>query len=392
MKTPTADVRHRRKTPLVSAIARSANVNSWLCWAKSIRKRLQFMSRKPSSGNLATIARELNLSISTVSRALRDSEGIHFQTRERVVKRAEAIGYKLPGRLSALHTRPHNIMALAQCSTPYSDWRYLRGISRAAVPLNLAILSHHVGMDEVASVLDPKLQPAAMRSGVVEGLVLIHRWPPDIAERLSKKWPTVSIVHHYPDADIDLIGIDDRIGVGGLVKRFWEAGHHKIGFFGFCREMSWSCSRFAAYVETMARMDLPYEPLDVVKITLEEALAADIFRTNGWAKQVMARRQEGLRAWICASSGTAVTLCRFFSDAGLRIPQDVEVAGYHQDTARPDRPLLTSTQVADEDLGAAALRRLVHRLQHPHESHRSILLPATFVQGESTSTPTKASG
>jgi DNA-binding LacI/PurR family transcriptional regulator len=349
------------------------------------------MSRKPSGGNLATIAKELNLSISTVSRALRDAEGIHSQTRERVVKRAEAIGYKLPGRLSALHTRPHNIMALAQCSTPYSDWRYLRGISRAAVPLNLAILSHHVGMDEVASVLDPKLQPAAMRSGAVEGLVLIHRWPPDIAARLSEKWPTVSIVHHYPDAAIDLVGIDDRIGIGGLVRRFREAGHRKIGFFGFCREMSWSCSRFAAYVETMASMDLPYEPSDVIKITLEEALATGIFNADEWAQRVMARHKSGVHAWICASSGTAVTLCRFFSDAGLRIPQDVEVAGYHQDTARSDMPSLTSTQVADEDLGAAALRRLVHRLQHPHESQRSILLPATFVQGESTSPPARAS-
>ena len=347
------------------------------------------MARPRSNNNLATIAQELSLSISTVSRALRDAEGIHPDTRKRVMQTAQAIGYTAPGRQAALRARPQNVMALAQCNTPSSDQRYLAGMSRAAVPLNLAILSHHVTFEEAESVLDPKFQPAAMRAGFVEGLVLIHRWPLDVATRLGEKWPTVSIVHHYPEAHIDHIGIDDRMGVGALLRRFRETGHQEIGFFGFCREMSWARSRFAAYVEALATSGMNYQPSDVIEIPLEAALAHTFFPARSWGPQVMGRIRKGVKAWVCASSGTAETLCRFLLESDMKIPGEVEVAGYHQRvTRRSDLPALTSTMVADEELGAAALRRLVHRLEHPGESQRSILLPAEFVQGETTLAPT----
>ena len=45
---------------------------------------------------------------------------------------------------------------------------------------------------------------------------------------------------------------------------------------------------------------------------------------------------------------------------------------------------MTTTDVADEELGAAALQRLIHRFSHPDETQRSLLLPARFIQGETT--------
>ena len=152
------------------------------------------MARRASSNvNLASIAKLLNVSISTVSRAMRDADGIHSDTRRRIVEAAESLGYQ-PSRSADAETegQAHYVMALAQCSSPSSDQRYLAGISRASVALNLAILSHHVSVADCATVLDPRWQPAAMKTGLVEGLVLIHRWPEEVAARLSQRWPMVS--------------------------------------------------------------------------------------------------------------------------------------------------------------------------------------------------------
>ena len=344
------------------------------------------MPRKATSDvNLATIANQMKISISTVSRALRDAEGIHPETRAKIIELAESLGYDSPSqRKNRENGAPHQIMALAQCSTA-TDQQYLAGISRASVALNLTILSHHVTAQDCETVLNPQFQPTAMKSGLVEGLILIHRWPQKVAERLSSKWLAASIIHQYPGTSIDYIGIDDRLGMWALVKHLCDTGHERIGFFGFCRDMSWACSRFSGFVEAATRMGLPYEPKNVIELSLEEALAPGIFAESGWGDQVKARLKIGVDAWVCSSSIIGQTLCRYFLDQGLRIPDDVAITGYHQNQpTQSGLPVLTSTLVADEELGAAALRRLIHRFDYPEESQRSILLPAKLAIGETT--------
>ncbi len=328
----------------------------------------------------------MNLAISTVSRAMRNAEGVHADTKARVLDTAKSMGYDFAKRNAVeLGGQPHYIMALAQCSAPQSDQRYLRGMSRASVSLNLGILSHHATVEECPSVLDPKSQPAALKAGLVEGLVLIHRWPTEIAAQLGQKFPTVSIVHHYAGTRIDHVGIDDRAGMAVLMDHLHAGGHSRIGFFGLCREMSWACSRFSAYVESLMRLGMSFEPRNVFEISLQDASSPTTFDCKNQLTALISRKKAGVDAWVCASSAIGHSLCRGFQSRGLRIPDDIAVVGYHQNRSMPsERPLMTSTAVADEELGAAALRRLLHRFSHPDESQRSVLLPASFVQGETT--------
>ena len=346
------------------------------------------MSHSPSTTNLASIASRLGISISTVSRALRSAEGIHAETRTKIFKAAKELGYKQgKHRSTQAVLRPRNILALAQCSSPASDQVYRSGMNRASVALNVSILSHHLHQEECESILDPRFQPPALRFGMVDGLILIHRWPPEVARQLAEKLPTVAIIHHYPDASIDHIGIDDRMGMASLVEHLHARGARRIGFFGLCREMSWSCSRYAAYVESLEALGLPYEKQNVIEISLADAFSSSSFPfDDNWERTK--ERTANLDAWICSSAAASYTLCRAFLNHGIRMPEDISVAGYHSNSSVPaDLPPLSSTVVADEELGAAAVRRIIHRLENPSESHRSILIPSRFVQGYTTIPP-----
>ena len=343
------------------------------------------MSRLPSKEvNLAAIAERLGISISTVSRALRNSEGIHPDTRAKIVETANEMGYTKGGPVGQI-SRPINVLALAQCLDETTDRDYLAGMSRAAVPMGISILSHHLQPADAAQILNLQYQPMVMRNGTLDGIVLIHRWDHEIARELSKKWPVVSIVHSYRDTAIDVVGIDDRAGMESLTSHLAADGNRRIGFFGFCRDVSWSRSRYAAYVESQLGLDLTFDPHDTVNITLDEALSPRMFENGAWAEQVLSCVKKGVKAWIAPSSTTGCTLCQFFKDKGIAIPDEVVVASYHQSIAPyPGFPQLSLMEVASEDLGAAALRRLVHRVQSPNESTRTILLPPFFVQGDTT--------
>ena len=257
-------------------------------------------------------------------------------------------------------------------------------MNRASVALNVSILSHHLHEEECESILNPKFQPPALRSGLVDGLILIHRWPQEVTRPLAEKLPTVAIIHHYPEAPLDHIGIDDGIGMASLVEHLYSTGARRIGFFGLCRQMSWSCSRYAAYIEALRARGLPYEEQNVIEISLAEAFSSVSFSIEE-AWEHTKQRTTNLDAWVCSSAATSYTLCRAFLNHGIRMPEDIAVAGYHTGSSTPaDLPKLTSTIVADEELGAAAIRRIIHRLENPSESYRSILIPSRFVQGKTT--------
>ncbi len=347
--------------------------------------------------NLASIAERLGVSISTVSRALRGQAGIHPETEARIVGLAHEMGYVVrvaprdPGRLEPSSLR--HILSLSQATLPHIDQRFMAGMSGAAVAANVAILSHLVALDQCATVLDSKLGPASLRANLVKGVIFLHRWPQHVAAQLSSKLPCVSIVHDYPGTSIDLVGIDDRRGIDVLVEHLVSGGHRRIGFFGLCPEVSWSSTRFAAFVESLTRRDLAFEPKNVVRIDLQSALSPVAFGSASWGSQVRARLRDGVDAWLCASTMTAQSLWRFFQKSGVRVPEDAAFVSYHGGSLprSADMPFETTTDVVDEELGAAAVRRLVTRLDSPGESRRSILVPARLIVGETTRVSQNAS-
>ncbi len=341
----------------------------------------------PSNVNLAAIAQRLNVSISTVSRVLRNpnvkkKSAIHQQ----VFDTAKAIGYFSKDRSRLLsRVKPLHVLALGLYSVAYVDQRYLAGLSRTAVALNVAILSHHLSLDSAESILDRALQPVGMRYGTLDGIVLIHRWPNHIVKALAADYRLVSIVHDYPGLPVDVIGTDDRQGVLALVEHLAARGHEKIGYFGFCPEVTWARSRFAAYVEAMTTLGHPFEVSHAVEIDLNEALSVTPFPRRHWVRKVEACRQAGVTAWIAASAATGLTLQRYFNEEKIKVPDEVEITCFHrQRLPSSDLGRLTAVDVADEEFGASALRRLVHRVRNPEESRRSIIIPMKFSQGDTT--------
>ncbi len=345
------------------------------------------MARKPSlSPTLHVIAQKLGISLATVSRAIRNAEGIHSDTRALVLQSARELGYVIPKRRNSIDARQrHQVLVLSLSGAQDADRRYLTGISRAAIPLSIVLLAHYVTADACEKIMSPENQPTAMQEGLVDGLVLLRYWPPEIVAQLSAKWPTVSVVHNYPGSTADCVGIDDQSGMELIVRHLVRGGHQKIGFFGYCQEVSWSCSRHAGYVEATTKQRLPYQSRNTVELGLSEVLSGRASADNGWGEKVLARMKGGVDAWVCSNMGSAWELSRFFCARGIRIPDDVAVTGYHKnvgDTA--ELPPLTTTGTLDEDIGAAALRMLLHRFAYPRDTKQSLLLSPPLLVGAST--------
>lgn len=347
---------------------------------------------KPPGNNLEAIARELGVAVSTVSRALRNHPGIHPATRLKIQTEAARLGYQIRQRADSAatgDTAVRHLLTLAQSVNNASQQGYLAGISRAAQAHNIGVFSHHSSLQHIGDLLSPGHMPAALRVPDLAGIIFIHRWPDAILRSLSRDRPAVSIIHRYPDLPVDTVGSDDDAGLRLLVRHLQAAGHERIGFFGFERGFSWARSRYAAYVAAMAEAGLSHSQADAIPVSAPAAQSHDAPDVSASIPAVRARIRAGTKAWIASSYVLGQGLVTALRAAGLDVPGDAVVTGYHSGNrmAESGRPRLTSVEMDDEALGAAAVHLLDHRIRRSIPAPTTLLLPGRLVQGDTTLKP-----
>jgi DNA-binding LacI/PurR family transcriptional regulator len=336
------------------------------------------MTRAAPPINQLLIARRLKLSAPTVSRALRNTPGINPRTRERVLSLAAELGYELPlspaapaapGRFLCLLTRAH--------PSGRQSLLFHAGLSQAASLRGASLVMHQVAEETLGRIVEPEFQPAAMRSGLVDGIILQYRWPVEVVRELSARWPCVSINHATPGVDHDLVTSDEQEGMMTLVGHLHALGHRHVGYFGFAAELTWSARRYCATLAACLRLRLPEPPVIPVATALLEAFPGD---WSAATAQACARRE--VTAWICPSGYAADRLHAAFLAQGLQVPKHRSIAVYdaHDATAADYTALVQSNDV----IGATAVERLLERIARPRSPTMTIAVRGAFHAGATT--------
>jgi len=337
-----------------------------------------------TDATLHDIAKKLDLSVSTVSRALRRIPGINSKTRTRVIQAASELGYRHSESYQTGQLKKDRLSHIGVfIETKHRDLpaAYLSGLSEASLSLNASLVIHYLKPGECEKILDPQFQPRAMQSGLLSGIVMIFWWPTEIVRALSKQLPIVSINHKYPGVDIDFVGLDNEGGMDTLIRHLYEKGHRKICFFGRCSEIHWANARFGGYVAAITALGLEYRPDFVVDVDFA-SLTDPHCILDEHTPRVEQLVRDGVTAFVCVSETAGWQLHSRVTSLGLRVPEDVSITGFHRsDVMEKQMPNLTSVTASYESIGSAALKRLLFRIQNPAETSRMILFPSELYPG-----------
>ena len=341
----------------------------------------------------AIIAERLQLSQSSVSRALRNKPGIRPEVCAKVREVARELGYRVPEINDQKLDSPDGHFVGVLVHSPHRRWRqggYLAGMTACAPELNASIILHHIDTVDCHSILDTRLQPPAMRSGLMKSIILTFRWPDVVVNQLSKQFHCISLQHEYPKISMDTITLDSNHAMRMLTQHLHELGHTKIGFVGRTNELSWSRKRFMGYVDSLYQLGLEFDPQNVIPVeasTLERYSERDE-RWDSHADLVQKRIKQGVRAWMASSDWAGYSIARKLIERGVRVPEDVSITGFDAaEEPELDLPRLTSARVPLEDMGAAALQRVLHRQSHPTSQHVQIAFQCGLQLGQSTAAP-----
>jgi LacI family transcriptional regulator len=309
------------------------------------------------------LAEKLNLSITTVSRALDGYSDVSDETRKRVVQAASEMGYE--PSYAARHLRRQradSIGYILPTSSPqFNDPFYtsfLTGLCDQAPLLNLDLM---VSSCPPESEREKSQYQRWVKSRRVDGLILnrvrVQDWRVDML--LKSGVSLVSLGKSETSPAYPHISVNERGGFSRLVGHLVDIGHRKIAYIGAAPELVLQFERFAGYLEGLERAGIRFNPHLALNGDLTEESGAE-------AAKKLLNLPDPPTAILACSDLMALGVLRVAQERGIYAGRELAIAGYDgiTETEYTNPPLTTIAQPTYE-----IARQLVNMLQQQIEGH-----------------------
>jgi DNA-binding LacI/PurR family transcriptional regulator len=351
--------------------------------------------RRNEPVTMATIARTLGVSRTTVSNAYNRPNQLSPELRARVLETAHALGYSGPDPVASTLRRGHTGTiglvfdeALPYAFTDPAQVLFLQGVADTCQQQGSGLL------------LVPAAGPGAGRNviltSLVDGFVVLGLAADDHRiEAVTDRGLPFVIVEGAPIEGVPFVGIDNRGGARAVAQHLLGLGHRRFGVVslplspdGFEGPAPVERQQSARYDITADRLHGYRDALVAAGIdwsTVPVDVRVNRFRSGLAAAATLLDRPDPPTALLCMSDELALGAVEEAMTRGLNVPGDVSIVGY-DDTPSASRshPALTTVRQDLAEKGAAAAHVLLHDgPDHP----RTVELPTEVVVRESSGRP-----
>ena len=192
---------------------------------------------------------------------------------------------------------------------------------------------------------------------------------------VASSLPTVLVGHRSADRTASYVDIDNIAAADILTSHLVKIGRKRIGHVTGARGTFSAEDRVTGYRNALQRAGLPPDELIVDGDYTEEAGATG----------AMLLLDRAIDAIFCANDLAARAALKVVREAGLRVPDDVAVAGFDDlDFAAHLHPPLTTVRQSIRGQGAEAAGSLLQLLDDPAGRPRRVILPTELVIRQST--------
>jgi LacI family transcriptional regulator len=301
------------------------------------------------------VARAAGVSVATVSRVFNDSAPVDADTRKRVRDVAQRLRYVPNAAARSLITRTTATVGIVLPEL-YGEFfsEVIRGIDQAARRhgYHLLVSSSHSDRSEAMAAL------RSMR-GRVDGLIVMSPdlEPLSLIGELPQSQAVVLLNRAVRGTAVDSVTIDNFGGAMAMVRHLIEHGHRAIALVNGASGNQDARERLRGYAGALREAGIARRQRWELPGDFTEAAGHDA-----------ARKFLGMRspptAIFAANDSMALGALSAIREAGLRVPQDVAVAGFDDiPIARYANPPLSSVHVPISELGTRAMEKLLQAVK-----------------------------
>lgn len=318
------------------------------------------------------VAAAADVSVATVSRALRDLPNVAPSTRQKVRTIAEELGYRAHPHASRLAAG--KTMAIGMAVPVLGTWFNSQVIAGAE-----AVLSER-GYDLLLVSCDGDERRRRLLEGDdfparVDGIILVDvPLPADESAALQSSGRHVVTVGHRTE-EFPSITIDNVSGAAMAARHLLHLGHRAVGLIWAPSETSLPFhvphQRRAGYHRALEEFGL--------HVRSEREVAGD-FSIDGGAEAMseLLAAGEPPTAVFAISDEMGFGALRMARDLGLRVPDDISIVGFDDHEVSEVLGLTTMRQPV-EDFGALAARALLARIEGRSEHADHVVCPTRLV-------------
>lgn len=312
--------------------------------------------------NLKLLAKELNLSFSTVSKALRDSHEINIVTKQRVLAKAKELNYEVNPFASSLRKQKSKTIAVV-IPDVVNDFfgPVINGIESIAQEKGYHVLIYltHDDMQKEVDIIQ------LLKNGRVDGIMMSLSEQTSNTTHLEelKEMPLVFFDRIAEHMQVPKVTTDDYNSSLKATEHLIENGCRKIAFLTISRHLSISNKRMNGYQDALIKHKLETDEELIVLCSPDLAKTKDIIRK-------LLKKNNRPDAIFASVEKLAIASYEICDELRLNIPKDVKIITFSNSYTAPllNPSLTTITQPAFE-MGceaASILFKLVEKKGHQY--------------------------
>ena len=326
------------------------------------------------------IARDLGVSVVTVSKVLRGNADVGEATRKRVLKRMKELNYQPNMMARGLASgRTYTVgLVVPDLVHPF--------FAEFAKSLGGELRESKRALILASSEEDPDIERQEIRTLLNRGVdvLMIASCQSNLRnfyELGQNQTPYILFDRNFPHLAANFIGSDDVLVGRMATEHLIELGRRKIAHIGG-RNSSPSLDRLRGYRDALYDAGLTQPEGCVVSWEKVEETGD---RVGYMLMQELLKLEERPDAVFCYNDLTAVGAIDATLKAGLRVPEDVAFIGCgNLRYANYLRVPLSSIDHGTQELGRVAGELALELAAHPDQEPKSILLPSVLVKRAST--------
>ena len=325
------------------------------------------------------IAQHLNLSVSTVSKALNDYKDVSDETKERVLKAAHELGYHPSAAARSLRRqRTDKIGFLFNYPLTFiSEFvsKLITGAMLAAEQQKSNLVLYPASTTE-----RPELLSRICRAREVDGLLVMGT--PQVEETAAllaqEEMPSVIVGRRVTNEDASYITVDNRDGARQATRHLVELGHTQIAYTESEQLVQVSAERRRGYQDALEEAGLPLREELIVPIGSGPAAGYPVMDR-------LIKLPEPPTAVFAIHDGAAISILKAAIERGLRVPGDLAIVGFDDiySTLVTEPPLTTVHQPLTQ-IGQLAAEALLQRVVNRNLPPTRQTLPVYLVVRQST--------
>lgn len=312
---------------------------------------------------IKTISKELGVSTSTVSKALRDSHEISAETKERIKAYADFFNYKPNNLALQLRNQKTKVIGVILPKIVHHFFStVIKGIEKGASEKGYHIMVCFSNESYQSEVDNLKV----LSNGSVDGLLisvaketLQNEDFKHLQDLVNEEIPLVMFDRVLDSIDCDKVIVDDIGGGYKATKHLIEQGRKRIAMLSTPTHVNIGVLREKGYTKALKEFNL-----------LESSnLAIEIDDNSDLKEQIFKVIDKNIDAIFAVNEIYAAVAIRAIREKGMKVPEDISVVGFTDGLiSEYSSPSITAIVQHGFTMGKQAVELLIDRIENDSEN------------------------